>query len=59
MYVSTLYSNQDLLTKHEKRIPKTWEELMETSKYIADEELKRNNKTYIRYNGLIKGKIII
>ncbi|OUM65798.1 hypothetical protein PIROE2DRAFT_59777 [Piromyces sp. E2] len=34
-----------------KEIPKTWEELLNTSKFIYDEEKKYNN-TIIRYNGL-------
>jgi len=56
MYVSTLFSNQELLKKYGKSVPKTWEELMKTSKYIVDEEKKENNE-YLRYNGLFNGKI--
>jgi len=50
--ITTLFSNQELLKRYNKSVPKTWDELMETSKYIYDEEQKRNN-TIIRYNGLI------
>jgi len=55
MDVSTLFSNQELLLKYNKEVPKTWDELMNTSKYIYEEEKKLNN-TIIRYNGLINGK---
>jgi len=50
--VTTLFSNQELLNKYGKQAPKTWDELLETSKYIYEEEKKLNN-TIIRYNGLI------
>jgi len=46
--ISTLLSNQVLLQKYNKDIPKTWDELLSTSKYIYDEEKKLNN-TIIRY----------
>jgi len=52
LYVSALFSNTKLLAKYDKRIPKTWDELMETSKIIYDEE-KKLNHTIVRYNGLI------
>jgi len=50
MDVSTLFSNFALLSKYNKSIPKTWDELMSTSKYIYDEEKKFNNNI-IRYFG--------
>ena len=56
--VATLFSNQELLSKYNKDVPKTWDELMSTSKYIFEEEKKLNN-TIMRYNGLFNGKIII
>jgi len=43
MHVSTLYSNRDLLNKYQKEIPKTWYDLISTSKYIFEEEKKYNN----------------
>jgi len=49
-----LFSNQILLDKYKKQAPKTWDELLNTSKYIYDEEKKKNN-TIIRYNGLFDG----
>jgi len=55
LYVTTLYSHQDLLLKYNKEAPRTWDELMSTSKYIYDEEKKLNN-TIVRYNGLFNGK---
>ncbi len=60
MYVqaTALFSNIDLLSKYNKDIPKTWDELMSTSKYIYEEE-KKNNNTIIRYNGLLNGNMMI
>ena len=48
----------ELLSKYNKDIPKTWDELLSTSKYIFEEEKKLNN-TIIPYNGLFNGIIII
>jgi len=45
-----LYSNKKLLEKHGKDIPKTWQELIDTSKYILEQE--KNNTELIAYNGL-------
>lgn len=48
-----LYSNKELLNKYEKEPPKTWEELIETGKYIYNEEKKANETTdLLIYNGL-------
>jgi len=47
-----LYSNTKLLKKYNKRIPKTWDELIETSKYIMERE---NDPELIAYNGLFDG----
>eukprot|EP00833_Pecoramyces_ruminatium_P013528 jgi/Orpsp1_1/1187560/evm.model.d7180000058609.1 len=49
-----LYANKELLTKYDKRIPKTWNELIETSKIIMEGESK-NNINLIAYNGLFDG----
>ncbi|KAL6595200.1 hypothetical protein U3516DRAFT_607950 [Neocallimastix sp. 'constans'] len=49
---SVLYANEMYLKKHKKRIPKTWDELIETSKYILREEKKLNNTQLLAYNGL-------
>ncbi|ORX83229.1 periplasmic binding protein-like II [Anaeromyces robustus] len=46
---SMLYSNYILLDKYNKTIPKTWDELIETSKYIIEQE---NDPNLIAYNGL-------
>jgi len=51
--VSALYSNIDLLKKYNKLPPKTWDELMKTSKYIVDEEKKKGNTKLKRYNGCL------
>jgi len=44
-----LYSNIELLKKHERSIPKTWDELIDTCKYIMEKE---NDPELICYNGL-------
>jgi len=47
-----MYSNEYLLTKYGKPIPKTWNELIETCKYIMEEE---NDSELICYNGFFDG----
>jgi len=47
---SVLCSNMKLLNKYSKRIPKTWDELLYTSKYILDKEKEYNDKLK-GYNG--------
>ncbi|ORY37734.1 periplasmic binding protein-like II [Neocallimastix californiae] len=37
---TSLIYNKDLLNKYKKSVPKTWEELIETAKYIINEEKK-------------------
>ncbi|ORX79447.1 periplasmic binding protein-like II [Anaeromyces robustus] len=49
---TVLYSNKALLDKYSKDIPKTWDELLSTSKYIYNEEKKFNNTNLIAFNGL-------
>jgi len=44
-----------LLNKYSKRIPKTWDELLYTSKYILDKEKEYNDKLK-GYNGFFVGK---
>eukprot|EP00833_Pecoramyces_ruminatium_P000439 jgi/Orpsp1_1/1174471/evm.model.c7180000050246.1 len=47
-----LYSNIELLNEYNKDVPKTWNELLETGKYILEQEkLKNNNTNLIPYNG--------
>ncbi len=48
-----LYSNKELLDKYDKPIPKTWNELIETCKYILDKE--KDDTELICYNGLFDG----
>ncbi|ORX45025.1 periplasmic binding protein-like II [Piromyces finnis] len=50
--LSVLYSNKKLLDKYGEKVPKTWDELIKTSKYIMEEEKKLNNTDIISYNGL-------
>ncbi|OUM69931.1 hypothetical protein PIROE2DRAFT_2131 [Piromyces sp. E2] len=52
----TLYSNEKILKKYNKTIPKTWDEFLTTSKYIMDEEYKSNNMDFLPYNGFFDGK---
>jgi len=54
VYITTLYSNNDLLTKYNMPIPKTWDELLQTGKLIYNNELNENNDDtdLIPYNGL-------
>jgi len=47
-----MYSNRHLLDKYEKPIPKTWDELLATAKYIIENEKKERNDTIVGYNGL-------
>jgi len=47
------------LKKYNKRPPKTWNELIETGKFILNEEKKLNFNTDLRvYNGLFDGSVI-
>jgi len=55
MYLSSLLSNRSLLSKYNKEVPRTWEELLTTSEYIYNEE-KKNNNTIIRYQSSMNGK---
>ncbi|ORX42200.1 hypothetical protein BCR36DRAFT_308104, partial [Piromyces finnis] len=53
---SVLYSNRNILNKYNKNIPKTWDELLDTSKYILEMERTNYNNTELRaYNGLFNG----
>ncbi|ORX44203.1 periplasmic binding protein-like II [Piromyces finnis] len=49
---TVLYSNEKILNKYNKRIPKTWSELLETGKYILKKEREANNTDFLAYNGL-------
>ncbi|KAL6625024.1 hypothetical protein U3516DRAFT_823967 [Neocallimastix sp. 'constans'] len=49
---AVLYSNTEILNKYNMPVPKTWEQLLETGKYIYDEEVKLGNTEIIAYNGL-------
>eukprot|EP00833_Pecoramyces_ruminatium_P011474 jgi/Orpsp1_1/1185506/evm.model.c7180000094118.1 len=50
---SILFTNNKYMEKYNIKIPKTWDELIETSKYILNEErIKYNNTEIIGYNGL-------
>eukprot|EP00833_Pecoramyces_ruminatium_P018892 jgi/Orpsp1_1/1192924/evm.model.d7180000096934.1 len=48
-----LYSNNILLNKYNKTIPKTWEELIDTGKFIKEKE-KENNPDLVAYNGFFE-----
>ncbi|ORX79942.1 periplasmic binding protein-like II [Anaeromyces robustus] len=50
---TALYSNKELLDQYGKKIPQTWQELLETAKYIKENEKNLHNNTdLIGYNGL-------
>jgi len=49
----------NLLNKYEKKIPTTWNELLETAIYIKDKEKQLHNRDIIGYNGLFEGKYFI
>ncbi|OUM62603.1 hypothetical protein PIROE2DRAFT_11088, partial [Piromyces sp. E2] len=48
-----LYVNKDLLKKHDRNIPKTWDELLNTGKYIIAKEKELGNNNIIGYNGFV------
>jgi len=50
-----LYSNTELLNKYNKSIPKTWDELIDTCKYIMEKE--KDNPELICYNGLFDDSV--
>lgn len=47
-----LYINKEKLRTYNRTIPETWDELITTSQYILNEELKLNNTNFVPYNGL-------
>lgn len=49
---SVLYSNPEYLNKYNIPVPSTWEELVESGKYILNEEAKLGNTDLYTYNGL-------
>jgi len=49
-----LYSNVNLLNKYGKNIPKTWDELYKTGKYILEKE-RVNNTDLIGYSTFLSG----
>ncbi|KAL6608374.1 hypothetical protein U3516DRAFT_829296 [Neocallimastix sp. 'constans'] len=50
---SVLYYNEPLLNKYNQKVPKTWNELYDTGKYIMEKENNNNNNNInlIIYNG--------
>jgi len=53
-----LYSNLAYLEKYHKRVPITWDELIETAQYIMDQERQNNNSDLIGYNGFFSSTYI-
>ncbi|ORX46582.1 periplasmic binding protein-like II [Piromyces finnis] len=51
MKFMVLYSNIKYLEKYNKRVPLTWDELIQTTKYILNQEQQNNNSELIGYNG--------
>eukprot|EP00833_Pecoramyces_ruminatium_P012208 jgi/Orpsp1_1/1186240/evm.model.d7180000049123.1 len=50
-----MYSNMKYLNNYGKKIPRTWDELIETGEYILNEEHQKNNTSLVGYNGLFPG----
>ncbi|ORX81335.1 periplasmic binding protein-like II, partial [Anaeromyces robustus] len=48
---SIFYYNERLLNKYNKTVPRTWDDMIETGKYILDEEKKQNNTDLMGYSG--------
>ncbi|ORX81293.1 periplasmic binding protein-like II [Anaeromyces robustus] len=48
-----LYTNMDLLNKHGQKMPETWDEMINTTKYILEKERDEGNTDLIGYNGFI------
>jgi len=46
-----LYSNINYLNKYQRTVPKTWDQLLATAKYILNEEKKLGNEKLVGYNG--------
>jgi len=55
--MNVLYSNVDLLNRYNRKVPKTWDELIETANIIYEGELK-NGMPISRYVSALNGKII-
>ena len=53
---TVLYYNEKLLQKYNKNYPRTWDELIETARYIVQKEKEANNTLLIGYNGMMSGK---
>ncbi|ORX63321.1 hypothetical protein BCR32DRAFT_273466 [Anaeromyces robustus] len=56
--MNVLYSNKNLLEKYDKKPPKTWDELIETGKYIKEKEEELNNYV-VGFNGMFSGTTLI
>jgi len=52
LMISVMYSNDNYLRKYNKSIPKTWDELIETTEYILNEEKKIGNNDLSGYAAL-------
>ncbi len=51
-----LYSNGKLLNKYKRNVPKTWDQLYETGKYILEKEINiYNNTDIIGYSAFFSG----
>ncbi|OUM59998.1 hypothetical protein PIROE2DRAFT_14335 [Piromyces sp. E2] len=48
---SVMYNNMVILNKYNRTIPKTWNELLETGKYILEKEKEQHNDDILIYNG--------
>ena len=55
LFYDVLYANKMLLKKYNHRVPRTWDELIEISKFIICNEKLMNNTNIIGYNGEFTG----
>jgi len=51
IWMDALFSNRELLSRYGKRVPLTWDELIETGKEIIKKEKELNNREIVGYNG--------
>ncbi|ORX64393.1 periplasmic binding protein-like II [Anaeromyces robustus] len=49
---SVIYCNKELFNTYHKEYPKTWDELLETGKYILNSEIENGNNNIVGYNAM-------
>jgi len=56
--LSVLFSNNELLQRYDKPIPKTWDQLIEITQYILNKEKEKGNTDISGYAPLFPSKYI-